>query len=61
VAEILVDAVRRGPAALLVLGTHGSGWVDRLLLGSTTEKVLARLPASLLVVPCVPHDGEVAL
>ena len=53
-------AVRRGPAALLVLGTHGSGWVDRLLLGSTTEELLARLPSSLVIVPCVRHDGEVA-
>jgi nucleotide-binding universal stress UspA family protein len=60
VVEIVAEAVRRGPAALLVLGTHGSGWVDRLLLGSTTEELLARLPASLLIVPSVPRDGEVA-
>jgi nucleotide-binding universal stress UspA family protein len=60
VVEIVSDTVRRGPAPLLVLGTHGSGRVDRLLLGSTTEKLLARLPASLLIVPTVPPDGEVA-
>jgi nucleotide-binding universal stress UspA family protein len=60
VGEILADAARRGPAALLVLGTHGSGWVDRLLLGSTTEDLLARLPASLLIVPCIPQDTKVA-
>jgi nucleotide-binding universal stress UspA family protein len=58
--EIVADAVRRGPAALLVLGTHGAGWVDRLLLGSTTEELLARLPASLLIVPCVPPEREVS-
>jgi nucleotide-binding universal stress UspA family protein len=58
VVEIVGDTVRRGPAALLVLGTHGAGWVDRLLLGSVTEELLARLPASLLIVPSVPPNGE---
>jgi nucleotide-binding universal stress UspA family protein len=58
VVEIVSDTVRRGPAALLVLGTHGAGWVDRLLLGSTTEELLAKLPASLLIVPSVPREGE---
>ena len=58
VVETLADVVRRGPATLLVIGTHGSGWVDRLLLGSTAEGLLARLPASLLIVPCVPRVGE---
>jgi nucleotide-binding universal stress UspA family protein len=38
-------------ADLLVLGSHGKGWIDRLLIGSTTERLLNRLPTSLLVVP----------
>jgi nucleotide-binding universal stress UspA family protein len=38
-------------ADLVVIGSHGRGWVDRLLIGSTTERLLNRLPASLLVVP----------
>ena len=57
-------AVRRGPAAeciaaevaarhaeLVVLGSHGKGWVDRILIGSVTERVLGALPCSMLVVP----------
>lgn len=57
-------ALRSGPATetisaeaaewradLLVLGSHGRGWVDRILLGSTTERMLRLLPTSLLVVP----------
>lgn len=56
--------VRRGPAAdviaeeaitskadVVVLGSHGKGWVDRLLIGSVTEAVLSALPTSVLVVP----------
>jgi nucleotide-binding universal stress UspA family protein len=55
---------RRGPAAdsiaadakawgadLIVVGSHGKGWADRLLIGSVTERLLALLPATVLVVP----------
>jgi hypothetical protein len=34
----------------VVVGSHGKGWVDRVLIGSTTERLLATLPAGLLVV-----------
>jgi nucleotide-binding universal stress UspA family protein len=51
----VVDVLRREalewPADLLVMGSHGKGWIDRLLLGSVTERVLNELPTSLLVVP----------
>lgn len=43
-------------ADLLVVGSHGKGWVQRALLGSATERLLNQLPASLLVVPVrKPH------
>ena len=38
-------------ADLIVVGSQGKGFVDRLLIGSTTESLLERLPASLLIVP----------
>jgi nucleotide-binding universal stress UspA family protein len=63
-----VPAVRRGIAAetiaaeaaddgsdLVILGSHGKGWVDRILIGSVTERVLAALPTSVLVVPVTGH------
>jgi nucleotide-binding universal stress UspA family protein len=62
--EKAVKAVRFGPvvdtiryevlswkADLLVVGSHGKGWIDRLLLGSVTHRLLNELPASLVVVP----------
>jgi nucleotide-binding universal stress UspA family protein len=39
------------PADLVVVGSHGKGWVDRVLIGSVTERLLNQLPMSLLVVP----------
>lgn len=57
-------SVRRGSAAdtiaadalewkadLVVVGSHGKGWIDRVLIGSVTERLLNRLPTSILVVP----------
>ena len=38
-------------ADLLVVGSHGKGWAQRLLLGSVTERLLNQLPTSLLVIP----------
>lgn len=44
-------------AELVVLGSHGKGWVDRILIGSLTERVLGALPCSMLVVPVLgPTD-----
>lgn len=49
---VIAEEVRRREADLVVLGTHGRGWFDRILIGSVTERVLGALPAPLLVVPC---------
>jgi nucleotide-binding universal stress UspA family protein len=50
-----VDAILQEAAEwhadLLVVGSHGKGLVDRLLIGSATERLLNHLPTSLLVVP----------
>jgi nucleotide-binding universal stress UspA family protein len=49
--EEIAEEAASWRADLVVIGSHGRGWVDRLLIGSTTERLLNRLPASLLVVP----------
>jgi universal stress protein A len=66
--DVQDQVVRRGPPAqtiateatdwdadVVVMGSHGRGWVERLLVGSVTEHVLALLPASVLVVPVHAH------
>ena len=57
VATIVDQAVLRA-ADLLVMGTHGRGGFDRLLLGSVTEKLLRKAPCPILTVP--PHAPATA-
>ena len=49
--EEIAEEVAAWRADLVVVGSHGKGWIDRFLIGSTTERLLNRLPTSLLVVP----------
>lgn len=51
VAETIAAEAIAWDADLLVMGSHGKGWIDRMLLGSTTERLLTFLPAPVLVVP----------
>lgn len=50
-ARAIAEEAEAWAADLVVVGSHGKGWVDRVLLGSTTERLLNRLPCSVLVVP----------
>ena len=45
-----VIAEEAGSYDLVVMGTHGRSGLDRLLLGSVTQKVLQRSPKPVLVV-----------
>ncbi len=53
VATILAKA--RAPESLIVLGTHGHGGFENLVLGSVTEKVLRKAPCPVLTVPREPE------
>ncbi len=54
VADTVSDEAKSWGADVVVMGSHGKGWIDRILLGSTTERLLNNLPASLLVIPTSP-------
>ena len=51
VVETLLREATDWSADLLVVGSHGKGWAQRILLGSVTERLLNDLPTSLLVAP----------
>ncbi|WP_115863875.1 universal stress protein [Halorussus litoreus] len=51
VYEELLDAVEATDADVVVLGTHGRGGAERVLLGSVAERVLRSSPVPVLTVP----------
>ena len=51
VEKTISRQVEHWGADIVVVGSHGKGWVERILLGSTTRKLIREMPASLLVVP----------
>ncbi len=53
-AETIAEEAATWRADLLVVGSHGKGWVDRILVGSTTERLVTELPTSILVIPFKP-------
>lgn len=56
----IVAAAAEWPADLLVIGTHGRGGFERLVLGSVAERVLRKAPCAVLAVPHGSADGDTA-
>lgn len=52
----ILRSVEENPVDLVILGTHGRGGLDRLVLGSVASTVARKAPCSVLVIP-----AEVAL
>lgn len=46
----IVNAARELKADLMVVGTHGRSGLDRMLMGSVTEKVVRHAPCTVVVV-----------
>ncbi|HTI04430.1 MAG TPA: universal stress protein [Gemmatimonadales bacterium] len=51
VVDTLLREAADWKADCLVVGSHGKGWAQRMLLGSVTERLINHLPTSLLVAP----------
>jgi nucleotide-binding universal stress UspA family protein len=51
VVDTLVREAADWQADLIVVGSHGKGWAQRIVLGSVTERLINQLPASLLIAP----------
>lgn len=50
--EALVETAQKNKVDLIVLGTHGRSGIMRLLMGSTTARVIGHAHCSVLVVRC---------
>ncbi len=50
-SDAILETARRQEAGLIVMGTHGRSGLRKLVLGSTTERVLRRTEWPVLAVP----------
>ncbi len=50
VKEVIIEEAKKIGADLIVLGSHGYGFLDRVLLGSISDFVVHHAPCSVLVV-----------
>ena len=57
-AKQILERARSLPADLVVIGTHGAGGFEHLVLGSVTDKVLRQAACPVLTVP--PHARTTA-
>ena len=49
-SHVIVEEAATTDCDLVVMGTHGRGGIDRLLLGSVTERVVRQSPVPVLTV-----------
>jgi nucleotide-binding universal stress UspA family protein len=49
--DVVRDVAVQWEADIVVVGSHGKNWADRVMLGSTTEQLINRLATSMIVVP----------
>ncbi len=54
-AREILAVIEEQATDLLVLGTHGRGGVEHLLLGSVAEKIVRKAPCPVMVVPAAAH------
>lgn len=49
-SDAIIDSAKRVKASLVVLGTHGRNALEKLLIGSTAERVVRLCPVPVLTV-----------
>jgi len=57
--EVILDEAERWPADLIVMGSHGYGAWQRLLLGSVSQAVVSHADCSVEVVHSRKHNHDV--
>ena len=54
----IVSYAREHDCDTIVMGTHGRGGIDRLLLGSVAERVVRSSPVPVVTVPVSEPEGQ---
>jgi len=57
-AETILKTAKHLHADMIVIGSHSRKWLEQVLMGSTTEKVLHQTNIPLLIVPIKEHISK---
>ncbi len=57
-ADSILNTAKHFHANLIVMGSHSRRWLEQVLIGSSTEKVLRQTTIPLLVVPIKEHISK---
>ena len=49
--DVIMDIAKKHKADIIVLGTHSKRWLEKILMGSVTEKVLQETTLPLFIIP----------
>jgi nucleotide-binding universal stress UspA family protein len=55
-AEAILKTAKELHADIIVMGSHSRKWLDEILMGSVTEKVLRHTTIPLFIVPTKKHN-----
>jgi nucleotide-binding universal stress UspA family protein len=55
-ADSILKAAKNLHADIIVMGSHSHKWLENIMLGSVTEKVLRQTTIPLFIVPTKKHD-----
>ncbi len=50
-AECILQTAKKEHADMIVIGSHSQKWLEKILIGSVTEKVLSQSTIPLLIIP----------
>lgn len=55
-ADIILKTASEIKADAIIMGSHGRKWLEKIILGSVTEKVLRHTTIPLLIIPTKKHN-----
>jgi nucleotide-binding universal stress UspA family protein len=55
-AESILNASKELHADIIVMGSHSRKWLENIVMGSVTEKVLHQTSIPLFIIPTKKHD-----
>jgi len=55
-AESILKTAKEIHADIIILGSHSRKWLENIVIGSVTEKVLRHTPIPLLIIPTKKKD-----